>query len=127
MTLRAKGGAGMSARVRTILSRFGPTAARMERCFDRYLTITSAHDARPTLPVTAAVLGRHPALVRRLAAEGAEFAIHGLVHNDHRPLDYAAQRASIARAAAIFRRAGIEPAGFRAPYLRANDATDDVL
>jgi peptidoglycan/xylan/chitin deacetylase (PgdA/CDA1 family) len=127
MTLRAKGGAGMTARVRTILTRFGATPRRMERGFERYLDITRSFDARPTLPITASVLNRHAPLARRFAGEGIEFAVHGLVHNDHRPLDYAAQRTSITRAATLFRHAGIDPAGFRAPYLRANEATDDVL
>jgi peptidoglycan/xylan/chitin deacetylase (PgdA/CDA1 family) len=49
------------------------------------------------------------------------------VHGDHARYDYPTQRETIARAVGIFERAGLEPSGFRGPYLRYNDATLTVL
>lgn len=127
MTLRAKGGAGTAERVGTILSRFGLTESQMARSLARYLDLAERYGAYPTLPITARVLARHPAMIRRLVDRGVEFAIHGLVHNDHASLGLDEQRASITEAAALFRAARVPFSGFRAPYLRANSATDEAV
>lgn len=127
MSLRAKGRGGLAARAGTILSRFGATAAKMERCLTEYVELTGTYHARPTFPITACVLKRHPALMRRYAHRGVEFAIHGLIHNDHAVLNLRDQVCSIAQAAAIFEDAGVPAAGFRAPYLRYNQATGDAV
>lgn len=127
LSLRAKGIGGLTARVSTIVSRFGATPTRMERCLDRYVDLTSRFGVRPSLPITACVLARHAPLIRRFSDRGVEFAIHGLVHNDHARLGYDEQRTSIARAAEIFEQVGIPCVGFRGPYLRYSAATDDAV
>ena len=127
LSLRAKGIRGLSARVGTIVSRFGATPTRMERCLDRYVDLTSEFSVRPSLPITACVLARHALLIHRFSDRGVEFAIHGLVHNDHTTLGYDGQRTSISRAAEIFEQAGIPCVGFRGPYLRYSAATDDAV
>jgi len=127
LTLRAKGVGGLAARAGTIAARFGPTAGPMERCLTRYADLMDEFAARPTLPVTACVLARHPALMRRFADRGVEWAIHGLVHNDHAALGLAEQRENLARAARLFEAAGVPYAGFRGPYLRYNKATDQAV
>jgi peptidoglycan/xylan/chitin deacetylase (PgdA/CDA1 family) len=127
MSLRGRGAVGSAARTAAVLSRFGATASAMSARLERYRTVAAGFGARPTWPATACVLARHPDLLRRHADGGAELAVHGLVHGDHALLDYATQRETIARAVAIFERAGLEPVGFRGPYLRYNDATLAVL
>jgi peptidoglycan/xylan/chitin deacetylase (PgdA/CDA1 family) len=127
MSLRGRGAAGSAARTAAVLSRFGATAAGMATRLDRYRTAAAAFGSRPTWPATACVLARHPDLLRHYAEEGAELAVHGLVHGDHALLDYLTQRDTIARALDIFERAGLEPTGFRGPYLRYNEATVTVL
>ncbi len=127
MTLQAKGGSGLAARAGTILYRFGATTGRMERCFAAYFDLVDRYGARPTWPITACVLRRHPAVVRRFAGSGVEFAIHGLVHTDHACMSLETQRRSIREAAGIFDGAGVPYTGFRGPYLRFNTATDDVV
>ena len=127
MSLRGRGAVGSAARTAAVLSRFGATASAMAARLERYRTVAADFGARPTWPATACVLARHPDLLRRYADGGAELAVHGLVHGDHALLDYATQRETIARAVGIFERAGLEPAGFRGPYLRYNDATITVL
>ena len=127
MSLRGRGAVGSAARTAAVLSRFGATASAMAGRLERYRAVAAGFGARPTWPATACVLARHPDLLRRYADEGAELAVHGLVHGDHARYDYATQRETIARAVGIFERAGLEPSGFRGPYLRYNDATLTVL
>lgn len=128
LSLQAKGVGGLAARAGTILSRFGATPARMERYLNSYADLAEEFGVHPTLPITACVLARHPRLIRRLTEErNIEFAIHGLVHNDHAALSAGEQRETIARAGAIFQSAGVPYAGFRGPYLRYNQATDEAV
>jgi hypothetical protein len=126
-SVQGKGIAGLAARAGTILSRFGPTPERINRCLDRYIEVTDAFGVRSTLCVTASILARHPDYLRGLYERGTELAIHGLVHVDHRSLSVDEQERSIARAGEIFRQAGIQSRGFRAPYLRFSEATDQAL
>jgi len=127
LSLRAKGARGVTERVGTITARFGTTNAAMARCLEHYTGLVDGFGARPSLPITATVLARHPALVRRFAERGVEFAIHGLVHDDHAALDLHEQRARLATAKALFERSGVAYAGFRGPYLRANSATAEAV
>src|SRR5262249_47705374 len=83
LNYQAKGIGGLAARAGTILTRFGPTPGRMEAYLTHYADLAHEFGARPTLPITACVLARHPASIARFHEEGVEFAIHGLVHNDH--------------------------------------------
>jgi peptidoglycan/xylan/chitin deacetylase (PgdA/CDA1 family) len=127
MSLRGRGAGGSAARTAKVLSRFGATPTAMAARLDRYRSLVASFGARPTWPATACVLARHPDLLRRYAESGAELAVHGLVHGDHAVLDRPTQRNTIARALDIFERAGLQPVGFRGPYLRYNDATLAVL
>jgi peptidoglycan/xylan/chitin deacetylase (PgdA/CDA1 family) len=127
LSLRAKGARGVAERVRTITARFGTTSAPMARCLEHYTGLVDSFGGRLSLPITATVLGRHPSVVRRFAARGVEFAIHGLVHDDHAALDLREQRARLAKAKALFEAAGVAYAGFRGPYLRANSATAEAV
>ena len=127
VSLHGRGATGTIARTATVVSRFGATAAAMAQRLARYESIAEAHGIRPTWPTTACVLERHPDLLRRYADRGVELAVHGLVHGDHAALDRRRQHDTIARAIAIFERAGIRPTGFRGPYLRYNEATRDVV
>ncbi|HEY8301000.1 MAG TPA: polysaccharide deacetylase family protein [Jatrophihabitans sp.] len=122
-TLRTKGTRGLATRVVTVGTRFGPTPLVLRRRLDRMIDEAAHHGFRPTCPITTTVLVRHPDTVRALADRGMEIAVHGLRHNDHLAMDAELQRREIQQAVALFRRCGIEPAGFRAPYLRADERT----
>jgi peptidoglycan/xylan/chitin deacetylase (PgdA/CDA1 family) len=77
--------------------------------------------------LTACVLARHAPTIRSFVERGVEFAVHGLVHNDHAVRGLAEQRQSIHDAMAIFDAAGVPYRGFRAPYLRYNANTERAL
>jgi len=96
----------------------------MRRSLTAYVELVSRYDAQVTFPVTAVALHRHPSLLRPLLARSltVELAVHGHRHADLSALPDEMQAAEIERAMALFRAEGIPFVGFRAPYLRWNDA-----
>ncbi len=125
--MRHRGAGGAAARARSIVSRFGVTASPMEDRLRRFDELTAQFGVRPSWAITACILDRNRRAIRRFAERGVEFAIHGLVHDDHSLRSADEQRASIARAAELFRAAGVPFRGFRCPFLRGNAATDQVV
>ena len=127
LSVRRRDARGVASRVKNIALRYSITPKPIERRLKRYDDVTARFGVRPTFPITAVILARQPTAIRHLADRGVEFAVHGLVHNDHAQLSVTEQRCSIAEACRIFERAGIPYAGFRAPYLRHNEATQEAL
>jgi len=117
-------GVGNSARrLRKIGQRFGVSSYRMQGALLRLVDICAKHGAKPTLAVTANLIDRYPEFFLRLRETGAELAVHGYVHTDHALLDETTQYQHLQRALTAFGRLGLEPEGFRHPYLRFNDET----
>lgn len=126
-SMRHRGPGGAAARARSIVSRFGVTASPMEGRLRRFDELTAQFGVRPSWAITACILDRNRKAMLRFAERGVEFAIHGLVHDDHSLRSLDEQRASIARAAELFRTAGVPYRGFRCPFLRGNAATDQAV
>jgi polysaccharide deacetylase len=122
-----KGARHVLRRAGAIAARYGAGPRRMERRIERMAELLAAAGSSPTLPITAAALGRHPAGVRRAAQLGVEFAVHGLHHVDHSLLSAPEQIEQLGHARRLLTDQGIEAAGFRAPYLRANEGTMHAL
>jgi peptidoglycan/xylan/chitin deacetylase (PgdA/CDA1 family) len=126
-SMRHRGPGGAAARARSIVSRFGVTASPMEDRLRRFDELTAEFGVRPSWAITACILDRNRKAILHFAERGVEFAIHGLVHDDHSLRSLDEQRASIARAAELFRAAGVPYRGFRCPFLRGNAATDEAV
>lgn len=126
-SMRHRGAGGAAARARSIVSRFGVTPTPMEERLRRFDQLTADFGVRPSWAITACILDRNRAAMLRFAERGVEFAIHGLVHDDHSLRSLEEQRASISRAAELFRAAGVPYRGFRCPFLRGNSATDQAV
>lgn len=120
---KGKGPANVLRRAREIRSRYGVGPERMEERIRAVVDVVEPYGCRATLPITAAVVARHPRAITEYAARGIEFPVHGYVHVDHAALSGHAQLAQLARARRVFEREGLPVTGFRAPYLRWNDAT----
>jgi hypothetical protein len=124
---KGKGAVNLARRVATIGSHYGLGPRRMDRRLASILEIVERHGCRATLPITAAAVQRNPRVVARYAERGIEFAMHGLRHVDHRALGAVEQIEQFGIARRIFDASGIRVVGFRAPYLRCNDATLHAL
>jgi hypothetical protein len=122
-SVRSKGPRTFADRLVGLPGRFGVSTARMDERLHDYVALCAEFGVVPTLPVTAVVLDRHADVIRRMVRDGVEFAVHGLVHDDHLAADAEAQLASVAAAVDVFHRHDVPVVGFRAPYLRADHRT----
>ncbi|MDH3682717.1 MAG: polysaccharide deacetylase family protein [Acidimicrobiia bacterium] len=95
----------------------------MERSLTRYVQVLVNHEVQATFPFTASALERNRSVVQRLAVHHVEFAVHGYHHVDHKALSAEEQAAHLTKAAELFTTRGVNPTGFRSPYLRWNDHT----
>jgi peptidoglycan/xylan/chitin deacetylase (PgdA/CDA1 family) len=127
LAFRHRGVTGVVARAGSILGRFGISPGQMQRRLEYYADLTANFGVQPSWAITACILSRNTRMIRTFAERGVEFAIHGLIHNDHSLNTFEEQRESIAKAAELFRRAGVSYSGFRAPFLRSNHATDRAV
>ena len=91
-------------------------ASRVEQSVDRLLALLSEHGARATFFVLGEVAALHPAMVRRIAAEGHEIGCHSDRHenvNTQQPREF---RADTRQARARIESAiGEAVVGYRAP------------
>jgi hypothetical protein len=124
---RGKGTWNVVRRAGVIGVHYGLSPRRMEQRLGAVLDVVGRFGSRPTVPVVATVAERYPAVVARYAEQGIEFAVHGLYHVDHTGLPRGDQVDQLDRARQAVESAGTPVAGFRAPYLRANDETLDAV
>jgi peptidoglycan/xylan/chitin deacetylase (PgdA/CDA1 family) len=127
VAVKGKGAASMARRARAIGARYGVGPRRMERRLTSVVDLVSRYHCGATLPVTAATVQRNPAVIARYAELGIEFAIHGHYHVDHARLSQADQVSRLGSARRILEEHGMPAVGFRAPYLRWNEATMEAL
>jgi hypothetical protein len=79
----------------------------------------------PTIPATAIALDRHPEILAEYAV--ADPAIHGYRHIPYRGAPREEQTQDLEAACEVFARHGLPFRGFRAPYLRADATTQELL
>ena len=120
---RGKGPLNLVHRAAMIGTRYGLSPHRMERRLDAVLRLVKRYDCDATLPITAHAVARHPDIIARYSAPEIEFAVHGYYHVDHAALTGAVQLEQLGRARKVLEENGVPAYGFRAPYLRWNEAT----
>lgn len=123
VAFRGKGPIILAKRALDLAGSYGVAASRMEGCLGQFLSVLDKAGCSATVPITAAVLGRHSGIIEKFRDRGLEFAIHGYSHIDYGRLDKPAQTAHIERSKQLFASAGIPARGYRAPYMRFNDDT----
>jgi Polysaccharide deacetylase len=104
-------------RLIALVKRYGLTASRAKKRTLHCVEALARHGCRPTFPTPGQVVHRNGAFCRELQRRGAELAIHGYHHLDFRALSDDEARSQFARAASAYARNGIQPDGFRCPYL----------
>lgn len=124
---KSRGLRNLVARIITILSRFGISPRRFEYLLQRYIAVTSKFGLVPTFAITGVILKRYPKLVRELSQRGVEFAVHGYVHIDYKTISLDGQVKHLKKAMDTFKICEIPFVGFRAPFLRINGHTTEVL
>ena len=120
---KGKGVSNALRRAREIGSRYGVGPESMERRISSVFELVRESGGRATLPITSVVVARHPRAVTHFAELGIEFPVHGCYHVDHAALPEHRQLSQLARARQVFEDRGLPVTGFRAPYLRWNEAT----
>lgn len=120
---RSKGAWHLFERMWAILNGYDLTSNRMARTLYQLHQLLDTHHCSGTFPITAVALERHPEVIRSLAQQGMEFAIHGYVHVDHSQLSPEVQYQHMNRAMAVFAKNEIPCYGFRSPYLHWNSGT----
>ncbi len=121
--VKGKGLGRLIRRGGSITEHYGLTAGKMDRALALFADILEGHGCGATFPLTAITLARGHWDVDRYRARNIEFAVHGLCHVDHSRLTPAQLDDHLGRARELFVAHGIEPVGFRCPYLRWNEDT----
>jgi peptidoglycan/xylan/chitin deacetylase (PgdA/CDA1 family) len=123
VALKGKGLFKLAWRTVSIFKGYGVTSRRMNQALKQFTGILNRFGCSATFPITAVALGRNPQVIKKYQEQGIEFAIHGYRHVDHCQLSQGEQLAQLALAKQLFDSAGIQPQGFRSPYLHANPDT----
>jgi len=110
-------------RILSISKRYGWTPERYCCQLTEMIQLCKTYGFKPTFPVTASVVERHPQRFRAAQTLGAEFAIHGLKHIDYTHLSRDDVKDHAQKAQQAFKMHGLEAQGFRYPYLRQNHQT----
>jgi len=127
VALQGKGIQKTADRIRTLSSRYGLTASKMDQALAHFGKVLSEYEIGATFPITAAALARNPGVIEKYQAQNIEFAVHGYYHVDHSQLSRQQQVTDLLRAHRLFNDRGVKSLGFRCPYLRYQDNTLEAI
>lgn len=124
---------GWSSLLRFYLVRHNPSEVdrrvNIEDGIDKLLNVFEEHELKATFFVTGEMAQKHPEKIKTVTKGGHEVACHGLYHEKNECLlRMEEQSARIEKAMNIIENVtGQKPLGFRAPCLRANKTTLQIL
>lgn len=116
---RSRGGFGRLGRAFSVLRNYGISDYRIESALESFSKFLRRSQAPATFACPSTLLGRSQELVRFL--KDFDVAIHGSEHIDYKNVPPERMERDLGRAIKDFESSGLEPSGFRAPYLRWND------
>lgn len=125
MNAFAKGVQGAVQRATLLPFRYGISPEKLRARLSRMAAFLERWDAKPTIPVTAVLLRRHPGLVPAL--KGMDPAIHGFNHVAYAAMSLTEQANDLDLALDAFGECGLQVRGFRSPYLQPSAGTLDLL
>jgi peptidoglycan/xylan/chitin deacetylase (PgdA/CDA1 family) len=126
-SIRSKGGGAFARRVGLIARRFGWSPAPLVQAMALYADVLRDQQAPATWTITANAARRHPEVLAPYRDSPVELGIHGWRHTDHQCSNLLTQQAEVRRAAAELGLLGLQPAGWRSPYLRSGAGTLDEV
>jgi len=94
---------------------------------NKVLDFAKKRDLRFTFFMTAKNIEKKMPVIKRMIAEGHEIGSHSYNHILHGEQDYARIKEEINHAQQEFKKAGIKPEGFRAPFLSMNEDVIRVI
>ena len=103
------------ARLVSIVMRYEMSSESFQRILYAFSEFTNHFGVRPTFPVTATVVQRHPSQFQKMEMAGAELAVHGFRHVDYTQLSKTQIQAHYKKAVQIFDENGLHATGFRFP------------
>lgn len=112
----------VAERGKHLLERYGVSPRKAMDRIERCLAVLDDHGCPPTLPTPGNVVHRYPEFLRHIQAAGAELAVHSYDHVDLAACPLPDALDQLSRAAAVFKRNGIDNHGFRCPYLSCPDS-----
>jgi len=121
--LKTKGPTHGLERIAEVFWRFAWGQRRFDRSLSAFEEVLERNGIRVTFCVTTSLLKRHRDLIERLSRQGHEIAAHGHIHTRLDLHSFEHQRTMIRRSWDLLHQHGLNPTGFRAPYLNFNDDT----
>jgi peptidoglycan/xylan/chitin deacetylase (PgdA/CDA1 family) len=118
-TFKTRGKRKSIKRSSLLFFRYGMRSLRMQRKLASYTILAKTL----TLCVSASVLKRHPFIYQ----DGVDYAVHGYRHFDYSGMTRTEQKYHLQKALEVFGKFGAEQRGFRAPYLKVNKDTLELL
>lgn len=125
--LSSRGVLGVPRRLLAVSRRFGLTASRQIERLDHYMAILERHKVRGTFFMPAVLMKKYYNELRKIDMHQMEWGLHSDVHSDLSAMNHETQRLHIRNAIEIFNALGIAFYGFRAPYLKTNQYTLEIL
>jgi peptidoglycan/xylan/chitin deacetylase (PgdA/CDA1 family) len=107
-------------RLATIFKRYGLGKSRFSRSLNGFIDLALKYHIKPSFPVTASVMARHPVFFRNAVDRGVELAVHGFRHIDYSHAEDPVFEKHYQLALSVFRESGLTNFGHRFPYLRRN-------
>ncbi len=115
---RSRGGFGRLGRAFSVIRNYGFSSHRLEESLDSFREFLQDNDCPATFACPSALLRRSEDLVGFL--KEFDVAIHGMEHIDYRTVTAERIGSDLRQAISDFESVGLNPSGFRAPYLRWN-------
>lgn len=106
----------------SLLNRYGITPTKVIEGINLCVAALVEFDCRPTFFIPAIVVQKYPRLIHQLHQAGAEIAVHGYHHVDLSALPVEDARDALMHSVQVLKDFGVEPSGFRGPYLGCSDA-----
>ena len=119
VSIKAKGFSDAFRRISSITKRYGLNPDLMDQAFRQFSELLQQFACGATFPITAVTLKRHKEIIEKYLNQNIEFAVHGYTHVDYSRLSQEIQFDHLKLACEVFAHSGIEPAGYRSPYLHS--------
>ena len=115
------------ARMATVAMRYEMSSESFANILQSFIELTNRYRVKPTFPVPATVVQRHPRQFQKIEEAGVELAVHGYRHVEYTQLETSQIQMHYKQAVQTFHDVGLHINGFRFPFLRRNMETLHAL